>query len=405
MAVINFLKKEIQAKIVYYGPGLSGKTTNVKKIYESLPKENTGELVTLSTETDRTLFFDFIPINVGTVAGFKVKFQLFTVPGQVRYNATRRIVLQNADGIVFVADSQTDLLKENEESLINLKENLSFYGRFLKDIPLVFQFNKRDLPNILPLETMNRQLNPDNLPNIPSEAINGKGVNETLAKICGLVLQDIKRNLQEKRGIASRESISIDSSGKALKDEEVVRDLLHQISEVRPLENVFGTAGGGRQKEPEIIEDSTTIDRDTNRIKKAGGNTLPYISSKNVKIEVEDHESEEKPIEGASSTPPPYDREQSSSIDGAIRLPYPFSVSSIRTIKKVGEQGLVLSLILQDRDRHRIPAKITILFDSEEDLNENLLEKGIKLMGLGRIPLYALLLFLWLILITIIILI
>ncbi|RME81745.1 MAG: GTPase, partial [Planctomycetota bacterium] len=149
MVQINFALKEVNCKIVYYGPGMSGKTTNLEVIHQKAPKERKGELTSIATEGDRTLFFDFMPLDLGKVAGMNTKFQLYTVPGQVYYNSTRKLVLQGADGVIFVADAQRNKLAENLESLQNLKENLAEYSLDIRKIPLVIQYNKMDLPNIM----------------------------------------------------------------------------------------------------------------------------------------------------------------------------------------------------------------------------------------------------------------
>lgn len=192
MASINYAFKEISCKIVYYGPGLCGKTTNLQAIHKSVPPKYRGDLVSLATEQDRTLFFDFLPLDLGEVRGFKTKFQLYTVPGQVYYNATRRLVLRGVDGIVFVADSAPDRMEENRESITNLRENLEAYGLELDDMPWVIQYNKRDLPNAVPIEEMEAILNPDRVPSFEAVAVKGIGVKETLKGIATLVLKRLR---------------------------------------------------------------------------------------------------------------------------------------------------------------------------------------------------------------------
>lgn len=194
MALLNYSNREINAKIVYYGPGLSGKTTNIDHIYKKLRPEQKGKLVSLATQTDRTLFFDFLPVELGEVKGFKTRFHLYTVPGQVFYNATRKMVLKGADGVVFVADSQRQMMDANIESLKNLEENLKAYGKSLEKVPHIIQFNKRDLPNVVPLEEMYKKLNKYNAPFFEAVATDGKGVLETLSAASKMVL----RNLREK---------------------------------------------------------------------------------------------------------------------------------------------------------------------------------------------------------------
>lgn len=191
MVLFNYALKELTAKIVYYGPGLSGKTSNLQYIYEELPIKNKGRMLTLATETDRTLYFDFLPVDAGVVRGIKTRVQLYTVPGQVFYNATRRMVLKGADGVVFVADSQRSMLEANLESLDNLRDNLKAHDLKLEEMPIVMQFNKRDLEDIATLEEMNDKLNKLNGPFYEAVAKDGIGVEETLQAISGLVLKSV----------------------------------------------------------------------------------------------------------------------------------------------------------------------------------------------------------------------
>ncbi len=192
MAVINYSKKEISAKIVYYGPSLCGKTTNIQSIYATIKPDQKGKLVSLATEADRTLFFDFLPIEIANIRGFKTRLHFYTVPGQVYYNSTRRAVLTGVDGLVFVADSQRDKMEENVESLANLEENLNYYGKSLKTLPLVIQYNKRDIPDAAPVNEMEQILNPDHYPYFETVATTGEGVLQTLTKITKMVLQHIE---------------------------------------------------------------------------------------------------------------------------------------------------------------------------------------------------------------------
>jgi len=189
MSLVNHSTREITAKIVYYGPGRCGKTTNLQYVHSRLPEERRGKIVSLATEKDRTLFFDFLPLEVGPISGFQTRFQLYTVPGQVYYNATRRLVLQGADGVVFVADSQRSQWDENRESLNNLRENLSSWGMTLEEIPLVFQYNKRDLPELAEPSELARLLETESHPAFEAVAIQGPGVLDTLRSIGFLVMQ------------------------------------------------------------------------------------------------------------------------------------------------------------------------------------------------------------------------
>jgi len=192
MVFFNHATRQMTAKIVYYGPGLCGKTTNLNTIYGKTSQKARGEMVSLNTETDRTLFFDLLPLDVGVVGGFKTKLQLYTVPGQVFYNSTRKLVLKGVDGIVFVADSQMPMLDANKESLQNLDDNLRELGLDIRQIPMIFQWNKRDLKNVVPIEQMESELNPLRQPSFQSVASDGTGVFETLRGITKLALGHIK---------------------------------------------------------------------------------------------------------------------------------------------------------------------------------------------------------------------
>jgi len=193
MSFINFATKEINCKIVYYGPGLSGKTVNIEWIYNHVRPENRGEMVTLATETERTLFFDFVPIEVSNVKGFKVRFHLYTTPGQIIYQASRKLILKGVDGIVFVADSQEERHDANLDTLDDMIENFEEYKIDIEEIPLVFQYNKRDLPNILPVEILRRDLNRWNRPDFEAIAIKGTGVLETFKEITKQVLRKLRK--------------------------------------------------------------------------------------------------------------------------------------------------------------------------------------------------------------------
>jgi len=193
VSLVNFTTREITCKIVYYGPGRSGKTTNLHYVYARVPETRRGRMVSLATQTDRTLFFDFLPIDLGQISGFSTRFQLYTVPGQVYYNATRRLVLQGADGVVFVGDSQARQLDENVESLQNLQSNLLEHGIDVRTMPLVMQYNKQDLPPelILRQEDLDDALNFRSVPSFAADALHGRGVFETLKAISELVLKKL----------------------------------------------------------------------------------------------------------------------------------------------------------------------------------------------------------------------
>lgn len=192
MVSINYASREVCCKIVYYGPGLSGKTTNLQYVHAKVPGTTRGDLISLATEADRTLYFDFLPINIGTINGFAAKFQLYTVPGQVYYNATRKLVLRGVDGLVFVADSQPDKLDENIESLQNLEDNLKEFGYQIDDMPMVIQYNKRDLPGVMSVDELNEKINVRGLPHFEASASIGNGVFDTLKLIIKLVLDKAK---------------------------------------------------------------------------------------------------------------------------------------------------------------------------------------------------------------------
>ena len=203
MVLFNYATKEITAKIVYYGPGLCGKTTNLQFVYDSLPSTNRSKMLSLATKTDRTLFFDFLPLELGKIRGMRTKLQLYTVPGQVYYNSTRQLVLKGADAIVFVADSQDSALDANLESLQNLEDNLKRQGVRIREIPIVIQYNKRDLPNALPVAEIDRELNKLRAPTFESVATTGIGVEETLKGVTQLVLS----HLVKKYGLEGSEPL------------------------------------------------------------------------------------------------------------------------------------------------------------------------------------------------------
>jgi signal recognition particle receptor subunit beta len=193
MASINYAAREISVKIVYYGPGLSGKTTNLQIIHRKLPQGHRSDMVSLATETDRTLFFDFLPVDLGTIKGFATKFQLYTVPGQVYYNATRKLVLRGVDGVVFVADSAADKIAENLESFQNLEDNLAEYHYNREELPIIIQYNKRDLPNALSIDDLQLQINRYNLPWTEAIANKGVGVFDALKLIGKIVIDGLNR--------------------------------------------------------------------------------------------------------------------------------------------------------------------------------------------------------------------
>ena len=193
MTFINYASREINCKIVYYGPGLCGKTTNLQHIFESTAPQSRGKLISLATETDRTLFFDFMPLELGTVRGFKTRFHLYTVPGQVFYDASRKLILKGVDGVVFVADSQEERIDANVESLYNLEENLQAQGYDLMKLPYVLQLNKRDLPNVIPAEEIAAELRRKDEPVVEAVASTGAGVFDTLKGVAKQVLTELRK--------------------------------------------------------------------------------------------------------------------------------------------------------------------------------------------------------------------
>jgi signal recognition particle receptor subunit beta len=189
MSMINYASREINCKVVYYGTGLGGKTTNLEYIYSRVSPDTKGKMISLATETDRTLFFDFLPIDLGEIRGFKTRFHLYTVPGQVYYNASRKLILKGVDGIIFVADSQRERGEANIEAMHNLYENLESYGYDLQKLPFAIQYNKRDLANALSVDELRAQINPMGVPDFEAVALEGKGVFETLKCVSKMVVK------------------------------------------------------------------------------------------------------------------------------------------------------------------------------------------------------------------------
>ena len=197
MALIKYATREITCKIVYYGPGRSGKTTNLQYLYSRISKDRRGEMISLATSQERTLFFDFLPLNLGDIFGFSTSFQLYTVPGQVYYNSTRKLVLQGADGIVFVADSQEWRMEDNIHSFKNLEKNLRDNGYDIKSVPLVIQYNKRDLQDVTKIEDFRKGLNSMNVPDIPTSALKGEGIIDTFRLVGNEVLKDLRKKFNK----------------------------------------------------------------------------------------------------------------------------------------------------------------------------------------------------------------
>ena len=193
MSFINYSAREINCKLVFYGPGLCGKTTNLQYIYKKTNPDSKGKMISLATESERTLFFDFLPLSLGSIKGFKVRFHLYTVPGQVFYDASRKLILKGVDGVVFVADSQAERMEADIESMENLRKNLQEQGYDLDQLPFVIQYNKRDLPSAVSVEELNQALNPKGVPFFEAVAPQGPGVFETLKEIAKQVIMQIKK--------------------------------------------------------------------------------------------------------------------------------------------------------------------------------------------------------------------
>ena len=195
MSFVNYHTKEINCKIVYYGPGLGGKTTNIQHVYQKTSVDSKSKMVTLNTENERTLFFDFLPLELGEIRGFKTRFHLYTVPGQVFYEASRKLILRGVDGIVFVADSQIEKMEANIQSFESLKDNLTEQGYDISKLPLIMQWNKRDLPNVSPVSELEKSLNAHDNPSFEASALKGDGVFETLKMISKVVLMNLRSSL------------------------------------------------------------------------------------------------------------------------------------------------------------------------------------------------------------------
>jgi mutual gliding-motility protein MglA len=193
MSFINYMAREINCKLVYYGPGLCGKTTNLQYIFERTNPEHKGKMISLATETERTLFFDFLPLSLGEIRGFKTRFHLYTVPGQVFYDASRKLILKGVDGVIFVADSQVERMEANQESIENLQTNLAEQGYALERLPFVIQYNKRDLPNVASSEELRDLLNKSKVPDFDAVARTGIGVFDTLKAVAKLVLTELRK--------------------------------------------------------------------------------------------------------------------------------------------------------------------------------------------------------------------
>lgn len=251
MALFNYASKELTLKVVYYGPGLSGKTTNIQYLHSTLNPENKGKLLSLATETDRTLFFDFLPVSMGKINDFSIKFQLYTVPGQIRYNSTRKLVLKGADGIVFVADSQQDMKQYNKESFQSMIENMRSNGLDPDKIPIVLQYNKRDLKSLMTIEELNSDLNMKGHPVFLASAVTGEGVDGTFKGITGALIRDLER--KNGSGHEKEPEEEAETAALELTDEILAPD----ADETAEVENMMS----GETYDPDSLQPTLQTDR------------------------------------------------------------------------------------------------------------------------------------------------
>jgi signal recognition particle receptor subunit beta len=304
MASINYASKEISCKIVFYGPGLSGKTTNLQYVHKKIPPQTRGDLISLATDQDRTLYFDFLPVDIGKVHGFSTKFQLYTVPGQVYYNATRKLVLRGVDGLVFVADSQKNKMDENIESLQNLVENLSEYGYKIERIPLVLQYNKRDLPDIMPVEEMEKSLNAKGLHYFEAVATTGLGVFDTLKCISKLVLDQARR----KQLFPERETVPTETEEKPT-EPDISQPPKAEPHEIESAKEMVTSAPSLQSKDsqatvatiPEKVSE-TYPEKVSIEPEKTPRKTLPEVKLDVEKVEKEEKEKLEKRLAADGAT-------------------------------------------------------------------------------------------------------
>jgi signal recognition particle receptor subunit beta len=271
MVFLNYTSMQVTSKIVYYGPGLCGKTTNLQWIHRKTAPSSRGEMVSLETEADRTLFFDLLPLDVGMIGGMKVRLQLYTVPGQVFYNTTRRLVLKGVDGVVFVADSQIPAMDANEESVANLRQNLEELGIDPREVPVAFQYNKRDLAHILPIETLREALNPEGAPDFEAAAIHGVGVFETLKEISRRALDGVRARIActSGRGVP-RKTAPMRAVPRAdtVPSPPPAEDLLAQLG---PLEINFAEEDIEEGVRPVRTQDSNDILRELSKLRQVSG--------------------------------------------------------------------------------------------------------------------------------------
>lgn len=278
MVVFNPLKREIDIKIVYYGPALCGKTTNIQAIHKVLHPQQRGELVSLATKDDRTLFFDFLPIELDGIKGFKTRFHIYTVPGQIFYALTRRAVLTGVDGVIFVADSQADKVQENIESLNDLKENLKYYKKEIASLPFVIQYNKRDLENALPVEELEKELNILQVPSFVASAIGGKGVMETLTMCCRMVLKQIKDKSRVQKVAEIKEAAKE-------RDKRVVEEVISELPRLKLIEAAEGREPAAEDRVLRIKEEEGTEPYDQSEVIEEVGREEPLLKGTTLRAE------------------------------------------------------------------------------------------------------------------------
>lgn len=327
MATINFARKEIEAKVVYCGPALSGKTTNVRKLHEIVPELQRGTLHTLDTATDRTLFFDYVPIELGQIAGFSARFKLFTVPGQRMYAETRRVVLQGADAVVFVADSSPDRPGVNEEALADLEANLRANGLDLRTLPLVVQLNKRDVPGALPAEELARVLNHHGAPVVEAIAEDKRGVLETLYRVTEIAANRIRENLA---GRSTTMRLTTIDRPEREREDDVVAEELERIREVRPAEEVRAEAAKRTEsRKPDDLDQFLLefVDRDggepTGEASPVTGNDFPMTTPVSDPRRIRPRPRRPRPSVPTSPIEPPVVVERPSAPALAPRPPLP----------------------------------------------------------------------------------
>ncbi len=270
MVLFNYATRELTAKVVYYGPGLCGKTTNLEFIHKSLPEKMRGKMLSLATQTDRTLFFDFLPLDLGSVKGMKTRVQLYTVPGQVFYDATRKLVLKGADGVVFVADSQKEMMQSNLDSWENLRQNLAENNLDITTIPLVIQYNKRDLPNVLPVKDLNRRVNVLKVPYFEAIALTGMGVQETFKGIAKVVMSNLSKKYGKPEELAAAmkgeqtasEKVASPVAVKGVREDQTLdlSDLEEEVQELPQVEELEMSEESPLNLEPVEIGDQKLED-------------------------------------------------------------------------------------------------------------------------------------------------